>query len=113
MPAEKLARDDRLLALAQSALGAPAAGFEGVEAYPKFAQKATVLAWHLIRNHALPDGNKRMGYLALLEFVARNGRSWRVHPAEEEGRDGRSLRRHRSRNVSRDELQAWLERHLA
>jgi death-on-curing protein len=29
-----------------------------------------------VRNHALPDGNKRVGYLCMLEFLARNGLAW-------------------------------------
>ena len=28
------------------------------------------------RNHPLPDGNKRVAYLALVEFLARNGVEW-------------------------------------
>jgi death on curing protein len=35
-----------------------------------------VLCVHLARNHPLPDGNKRVAYLALLEFLARNGVEW-------------------------------------
>ena len=76
IPAERLARMGRL-GLADSALNAPAAGFGAVEAYPNFERKAAVLCWHLIKNHPLPDGNKRVGFLCLLEFVQRNGRVWR------------------------------------
>ena len=52
------------LELADSALAAPQAGFGGVEAYPDFATKAAVLCWHLVKNHPLPDGNKRCAFLA-------------------------------------------------
>lgn len=54
-PVEDLARLDRI-GLAESALAAPAAGFGDVEAYPDFIAKATVLCWHLVKNHPLPDG---------------------------------------------------------
>jgi death on curing protein len=64
------------LELAQSALAAPSASFEGVEFYPSCAEKAAALCYHLIRNHPLLDGNKRVGYLCLIEFVERNGRVW-------------------------------------
>jgi death-on-curing protein len=37
---------------------------------------------HLIRNHPLLDGNKRVGYLCLVEFVERNGRVWSPPPAD-------------------------------
>lgn len=30
----------------------------------------------LARNHPLPDGNKRVAYLAMLEFLARNEVEW-------------------------------------
>jgi len=36
--------------------------------------KARVLVIHLAKNHPLPDGNKRAAYLAMIEFLARNGR---------------------------------------
>ncbi len=49
------------LALAESALAAPSASFESHEFYPTFAEKAAVLCHHIIRNHPLPDGNKRVG----------------------------------------------------
>ena len=64
------------LDLAQSALAAPSAAFEDHEFYPTFPEKAAVLCSRLIRNHPLPDGNKRVGYLCLVEFVERNGYSW-------------------------------------
>jgi death on curing protein len=62
--------------LAESALASPRAGYGGVDLYPAFEVKAAVLCSRMIRNHPLPDGNKRVGYLCLREFVARNGRAW-------------------------------------
>ena len=38
--------------------------------------KAAVLCVRLARNHPLPDGNKRVAYLATLEFLARNHLEW-------------------------------------
>jgi death on curing protein len=81
VPAEDLAHSGRL-ELAESALHAPAATFGGVEFYPDLARKTAVLASRLINNHPLPDGNKRVGYLCALEFVARNGGNW-THPAND------------------------------
>jgi death-on-curing protein len=62
------------LGLAESALHAPAATFAGVEFYPDLVTKAAILVVRLAKNHPLPDGNKRAAYLAMLEFLARNGR---------------------------------------
>ena len=61
------------LGLAESALYAPAATFAGVDFYPDLVTKAQVLVVHLAKNHPLLDGNKRAAYLAMLEFLARNG----------------------------------------
>jgi death-on-curing protein len=71
---EDLARVAQLN-LAASALAAPAAEFGGVEFYPEFPMKAAVLCSHLIRNHPLPDGNRRVGFLCTVEFAERNGES--------------------------------------
>jgi death-on-curing protein len=35
-----------------------------------------VLCARIGLNHPLPDGNKRTAFLALVEFVERNGRRW-------------------------------------
>jgi death-on-curing protein len=75
IPAETLAKLPRI-DLADSALHAPRAEFGGVEFYPEFAVKAAVLCARLLRNHPLPDGNKRTAWVSLQEFIARNGHSW-------------------------------------
>jgi death-on-curing protein len=58
-------------------------GFGGVQFYPDIIDQAAVLCVRLARNHALPDGNKRVAYLALLEFLARNGISWEPPSVDE------------------------------
>jgi len=64
------------VALADSALHAPAAGFGDHDAYPDLIDKAAVLGWHLTNNHPLPDGNKRTAFIAMIVFLARNGQPW-------------------------------------
>jgi death-on-curing protein len=64
------------LGLAESALYAPTASFAGVDQYPDFAMKASLLCVRLAKNHALPDGNKRTAFLATVEFAERNGYRW-------------------------------------
>jgi death-on-curing protein len=44
--------------------------------YLDLVTKARVLVVHLTKNHPLPDGNKRAAYLAMIEFLARNGRQF-------------------------------------
>jgi death on curing protein len=73
------------LHLAASALDAPAAEFGGVEFYPDFATKVAVLCSRIVRNHALPDGNKRVGYMCAVEFADRNGFAWDFPAGDERG----------------------------
>jgi death-on-curing protein len=83
VPAEVLAGMPRVTDLASSALSVPASGWQGTEAYPELAQKAGLLAARLAKNHPLPDGNKRAAWLALIEFIERNGyRLEQPEPAE-------------------------------
>jgi len=69
------------LDLADSALHAPAAGFGETEFYPGFVHKAAVLIVRLAKNHPLPDGNKRVAWVALRLFVEINGWSWSARPS--------------------------------
>lgn len=80
--AEVLAKATNLVS-GDSALNAPAAAFGGVEFYPEFETKVAVLGYRVARNHALPDGNKRAAFLAMIEFAERNGRSWRILDEDE------------------------------
>ena len=62
--------------LAESALGAPAAGFGEHEQYPTIPMKAAVLLQRIASNHALPDGNKRTALLCAIFFSNLNGLAW-------------------------------------
>lgn len=73
--AEVLAAGPRIQ-LAESALASPSASWAGIEAYPDLAVKAAVLCSHIAKNHGLPDGNKRVAFLCMVEFLARNGHDW-------------------------------------
>jgi death-on-curing protein len=84
IPAEKLAEVSRL-GLAESAAHAPRASFGGVEFYPELPIQAAVLCAHLAKNHPFPDGNKRVAFLAMIEFVERNGYPWTPPPGDEDG----------------------------
>ena len=69
---EQIARLPRI-ALADSALATPSAGFGDQDAYPTLIEKAAVLVEHLARNHPLPDGNKRAAFLSVWLFMESNG----------------------------------------
>lgn len=64
------------IGLAESALAAPFAGFGEFDLYPEPATMAAILCSRIVKNHALPDGNKRTGLLCMLEFLERNGLQW-------------------------------------
>ena len=63
-------RDDGLL---ESALESPFQSFNGEELYPSIQAKAARLCYGLVKNHAMLDGNKRLGAHGMLVFLAVNG----------------------------------------
>lgn len=73
------------IGLLESAVHVPAAGFGDFERYPDLAVKAAVLCGHIAKNHGLPDGNKRVGFLAMVEFLERNGHEWIPLPDDWDG----------------------------
>jgi death-on-curing protein len=58
--------------LLDSAAYRPQATVFGIEAYPGLDDKAAVLLESVVRNHALVDGNKRLGWLAVVVFYGLN-----------------------------------------
>ncbi|MGH3505567.1 MAG: type II toxin-antitoxin system death-on-curing family toxin [Nocardioidaceae bacterium] len=59
--------------LLESALARPKASVFGEDAYPVLNGKAAALLHSLVTNHALVDGNKRLGLVAVLLFYGMNG----------------------------------------
>lgn len=73
----------RDLGLLGSAAARPQASAFGVDAYPDVWTKAAALLHSVVNNHALVDGNKRLGWLATAVFVELNG-----HPLTRASNDG-------------------------
>lgn len=71
-PAETLMRVSRI-ELLESALAAPKMEFEGLNPYPSISDKAAALAIHIVRNHPLQDGNKRLSLMCAINFFWING----------------------------------------
>lgn len=65
----------RDLGLLDSAAHRPKASAFGVDAYSDIHQQAAVLLESLVCNHALVDGNKRLGWLAVVVFYGLNDRT--------------------------------------
>lgn len=62
----------RDIGLLDSAVHRPRVSVFGDDAYPGIDEKAAVLLESLVRNHALADGNKRIGWLATVVFYGLN-----------------------------------------
>ena len=59
--------------LLESALHSPRATFDGTDLVEGIEMKAATLAFHVSRNHPLPDGNKRLAWMLLNMFLELNG----------------------------------------
>ncbi len=63
----------RDLGLLDSAVVRPMSSAFGEDAYPTLALKAAALLHSIVTNHALIDGNRRLGWLATTVFLDING----------------------------------------
>ena len=63
----------RDVGLLGSAVARPQTTVGGDDAYPDLWSKAAALLQSLVNNHALVDGNKRLGWLATAVFLELNG----------------------------------------
>jgi death on curing protein len=112
IPAQQLARMDRVVQLAGAALGAPFAGYGDVELHPTFVGKAAIYASRVLRYHPLPDGNKRTAYDVMAEFIERNGYMFE-HPVGGMMETADMIERLAAQLVSEDEFRAWLAERIS
>lgn len=63
----------RDLGLLDSAAHRPMTSLYGHHAYPNLDSKVAASLESLVRNHPLVDGNKRLGWLAVVVFYGLNG----------------------------------------
>ncbi len=63
----------RDIGLLGSAIARPQTTAFGDDAYPDIWTKAAALLHSIVKNHALVDGNKRLGWLATAVFLEING----------------------------------------
>jgi death-on-curing protein len=93
------------MALAESALAAPFAGFGGMDAYTGLVDRAAVLMERLVRNHPLPDGNKRVALALTIFFLERNGERW---GEPDHDRDVGMVERIASGDAALDGIREWI-----
>ena len=68
----------RDIGLLESAAARPRSSAFGADAYPTVHDKVAALLHSIVRNHALVDGNKRLGLAAVIAFYGLNGRRLRM-----------------------------------
>ncbi len=98
-------RDENAL---ESALARPQQKWHHADK-PDLAALAAAYGFGLVRNHPYRDGNKRIGFLAIVTFLGMNGRDLVATDAEVVTEilalaDGR---------VTEDELAGWIRQHSA
>ncbi len=71
--------------LLESAAVRPRTELFGAPVYPTLPLKAAALTLSLVRNHALVDGNKRLGLAGLIAFLGVNG--YRLRLTNDEAHD--------------------------
>lgn len=96
-------RDQGLL---ESALAAPRQGFGGQYAYAFPHEMAAAYLFHLCKNHAFIDGNKRIAWVSAVFFMRVNG--WSVLAGEAEAVD--VVLRVATDQMDKPAVAAWLAR---
>src|ERR1041384_2338330 len=74
----------RDLGIIESALAQPRMTFGGADLYPSIIEKASAIAFSLIKSHPFVDGNKRIGHAAMETFLLLNGYEIRATVDEQE-----------------------------
>ncbi len=91
----------------ESALSNPFQSFGGEELYPGIEQKAVQLCCGLVKNHAMIDGNKRIGVHAMLVFLALNG--WELTYTQKELSD--VILELAAGEIKSEEMLEWVKAH--
>jgi death-on-curing protein len=68
----------RDIGLLRSAIAQPEASFGGQWLHPDLASMAAAYLFHLVQNHPFVDGNKQVGLMTALYFLALNGEPVRL-----------------------------------
>ena len=96
------------VSLAESALAAPFASFGGQDFYSDPITRAAVLASRIMRNHPLPDGNKRVALVLMDVYLQSQGFEFGAEP---EAID-EVFRAVAARSLAEDDFVAWLREHV-
>jgi death-on-curing protein len=97
------------VSLAESALAAPFASFGGHDFYPDPITRAAVLASRIMRNHPLPDGNKRVALVLMDIYLQGQGFEFGADPDKVD----EVFRAVAARSLAEDDFADWLREHVA
>lgn len=92
---------------AESALAAPFASFGGVSFYSDPIQRAAICCSRVVRNHPLPDGNKRVGYECMREMLERSEIPW-PRPGEDAEEIAFAVEGLAAREISEADFISWV-----
>lgn len=95
------------LDLAESALAAPFMGFGDTLFYPDPAQRAAIVCSRIIRNHPLPDGNKRTGYLCMRMQLEGPGLTF-DHPDGDQDKTADVIEALAARELAEEDFVEWV-----
>lgn len=98
-------RDEGLL---DSALAQPKASFFGELLHPTIPEQAAAYLYHLSRNHAFLDGNKRTAFAVMQTFLQLNGYSLELSEDEKYN----VVMQVAQGQMSKEDLAAYLKQHL-
>ena len=92
----------------ESAIAQPEMAFGGIDLYPTIEDKAAASGFSLVMNHPFFDGNKRVGYIAIVLFLKFNGfeLTSTVDDAEQ------TILKLAAGELKRDELVSWIKEHM-
>lgn len=110
--ANRLARMPRTISLGEAALAAPYAGFGAFEAFPRLHEKAAIYCSRIVAYHPLPDGNKRVGYDVMREFLDRSGASF-SHPPQGLDATAQTIEELAAGTLAERDFIAWVRRRLS
>jgi death-on-curing protein len=108
--AESLAHVVRVAGV-ESALAAPFASFGDVDFYDDPVERAAICCSRVIRNHPLPDGNKRLGYECMREMLERVDAPW-PRPSEDAEEIALTIDGLAAGSISERDFVAWVRRRV-
>jgi death on curing protein len=95
------------LPLVESALAAPFASFGGHDFYGHPIKRAAILASRIVRNHALPEGNKRVALLMMELYLREQGFELVAKITDID----RTFRELEAQRMTEDYFEVWLRAH--